>query len=131
MVIPAAAPKVPRAGSMTPPPLSFRKGCGHGVPAFAGTTGGDRRKVHAEVVQTVIPAEGEAPGPEPVTTGLAIVAPAVVMDSGRAAARAPRNDEKMIRITDSIAIDEREIEERFIRASGPGGQNVNKVATAV
>jgi len=37
----------------------------------------------------------------------------------------------MIRITDTIAIDDRELDERFVRASGPGGQNVNKVSTAV
>jgi len=37
----------------------------------------------------------------------------------------------MIRITDSIAIDESELSESFVRASGPGGQNVNKVSSAV
>ncbi len=37
----------------------------------------------------------------------------------------------MIRVTDTIAIDEREFDERFVRASGPGGQNVNKVSSAV
>src|SRR5918995_6298681 len=37
----------------------------------------------------------------------------------------------MIRITDEISIDESELEESFIRASGPGGQHVNKTETAV
>ena len=37
----------------------------------------------------------------------------------------------MIRVTDTISIDESEIEESFVRSSGPGGQNVNKLSTAV
>lgn len=37
----------------------------------------------------------------------------------------------MIRITSRLAIDEREVDESFVRASGPGGQNVNKLSTAV
>jgi ribosome-associated protein len=37
----------------------------------------------------------------------------------------------MIQITPSLSIDEREFTESFIRSSGPGGQNVNKLSTAV
>ena len=37
----------------------------------------------------------------------------------------------MIRVTPSISLDEDELEERFVRSPGPGGQNVNKVETAV
>jgi ribosome-associated protein len=36
-----------------------------------------------------------------------------------------------MKVTEEISIDERELEERFVRSSGPGGQNVNKVSTAV
>ena len=37
----------------------------------------------------------------------------------------------MLRVTDSLVIEDSELEEQFVRASGPGGQNVNKVATSV
>jgi ribosome-associated protein len=42
-----------------------------------------------------------------------------------------RDIRKMIRITDTIALDDSELSESFVRASGPGGQNVNKVSSAV
>jgi ribosome-associated protein len=37
----------------------------------------------------------------------------------------------MIKVTETITIDERELHEEFVRASGPGGQHVNKVSTSV
>ena len=37
----------------------------------------------------------------------------------------------MLKVTDTIVIDDSELEESFVRASGPGGQNVNKVSSAV
>jgi len=37
----------------------------------------------------------------------------------------------MMQVSDTIVLEEREIEERFVRAAGPGGQNANKEATAV
>jgi ribosome-associated protein len=37
----------------------------------------------------------------------------------------------MLRVTDTISIDDSELSESFVRSSGPGGQNVNKVSSAV
>ena len=43
----------------------------------------------------------------------------------------PGHDRDMLKVTDTISIDDSELEESFVRSSGPGGQNVNKVSSAV
>src|SRR5205085_10539529 len=64
--------------------------------------------------------------------GSALVAsPGFRRHSIRATIATIENHSPMIRITDRISIDDAELAESFIRASGPGGQNVNKLASSV
>jgi len=52
-------------------------------------------------------------------------------DGGAALSAATHTAMPPLPITARLSIDDREVDERFVRASGPGGQNVNKVSTAV
>lgn len=66
--------------------------------------------------------------PAMVTAHAATSVPAGLGYNRPSQTRAPR---RVLRINASIVIPDGELDERFVRASGPGGQNVNKLATAV
>jgi ribosome-associated protein len=66
--------------------------------------------------------------------GVVIILPGAPNETGNVLPMSPVRpiaERFMIRINDTISIDDGEITESFIRSSGPGGQNVNKLATAV
>jgi len=59
------------------------------------------------------------------------VRPAQIPNQRLESTRDSRYASAMLTVTPNLSIDERELQESFVRASGPGGQNINKVATAV